>query len=891
VIDLQYWLDTPERLKKRNQRIAYASAATLLAAGGVWGFFFAGETSASLSNLKVTASGVAFTFDGTTAHVPAAALPALVLTADIKGKPGDPVVEVDGHARASKSELKHDQLIVTTDLHDVPDGPHSLSLQASASAAPANLTLDVDRAPPDVGVISVAGAVVTPSGVFSNSESPEIVVALNEPANHIAELFAVTATGVRSPGEREKGSDRWVIQGTAKTDGPVAFDVVVHDLAGNETKRHFAYVRDVKKPIVSLDDLFPSLAYKDIKSVTGLWVREADGSSMRLHSSEPADVSVVFGAAPAVTRHVDESGEADIEIPHVPAAGFATKVVVRDVAGNETVNEFPLGVMPDLIRVMGNNEQTLAVKGDGAERPTIVVIRTYPLGDGFQLWSERLRAADGSETPDSARAALRLTQINATNEGKVLVFAVEPTSLPDGVYRITASVSDRVKDVQPLTMTVDSASPTVESIEVVDATSHRPVAPGAYALGQDVVVTAVVSDLSLSRIDLGGVKPDGELVPGRGTYRFAVHLASEGLTTLTLSLADAAGHHVEQPVNVLADWTDPEIVALDAPVEGGSFTDKQSVEFRGHCSEANYTLRIEGLPGSEPLTANCLTADFTQPFVLTPTDGLVAVNVFVQDPSGRTSKPRTVHLSVKHVTTDLPDEVTWTDAVRVPMEKVMPGDVVIGGRVRAVGLVFVDKCEVTNAEYRAFLEATAGRHGDWCHAEEPKGWDHTPSAATWKDPKWNADDLPVVNVAYWDAFAFAKWSGRRLPSEAEWVKAAAKAKSPRETELRSWPPFGPDDEWKNGVVVTAEWAKGPVSALTGGDVSPVGCLHMGGNVAEWVDLPETVDGSPAGTRGGSWFFSKRAADVRNTPAKAFDRSFRANTIGLRCAVDASRVQP
>jgi formylglycine-generating enzyme required for sulfatase activity len=66
---------------------------------------------------------------------------------------------------------------------------------------------------------------------------------------------------------------------------------------------------------------------------------------------------------------------------------------------------------------------------------------------------------------------------------------------------------------------------------------------------------------------------------------------------------------------------------------------------------------------------------------------------------------------------------------------------------------------------------------------------------------------------------------------------------------------------------------------------------MGGNVAEWVDLPEPVDGSPAGTRGGSWFFSKRAADVRNTPAKAFDRSFRANTIGLRCAVDASRVQP
>ena len=151
--------------------------------------------------------------------------------------------------------------------------------------------------------------------------------------------------------------------------------------------------------------------------------------------------------------------------------------------------------------------------------------------------------------------------------------------------------------------------------------------------------------------------------------------------------------------------------------------------------------------------------------------------------------------------------------------------------------------------------------------------------------------LPVVNVAWWDAYAFAAWSGRRLPTEAEWVKAAAKSRAPGETELRMWPPFAAGEEWKNGVVVTADWAKAPVSALTGDDVSPVGCLHMGGNVSEWVELPEAIDGSTAGTRGGSWFFSRRAADVRDTPAKAWDRSFRANTIGFRCAVDAAQVRP
>ena len=67
---------------------------------------------------------------------------------------------------------------------------------------------------------------------------------------------------------------------------------------------------------------------------------------------------------------------------------------------------------------------------------------------------------------------------------------------------------------------------------------------------------------------------------------------------------------------------------------------------------------------------------------------------------------------------------------------------------------------------------------------------------------------------------------------------------------------------------------------------------MGGNVSEWIDLRSAVNGATtAGTRGGNWFFSRVAANVKKTPAKPWDRSFRANTIGLRCAVDAELVQP
>src|SRR5207244_1271040 len=142
--------------------------------------------------------------------------------------------------------------------------------------------------------------------------------------------------------------------------------------------------------------------------------------------------------------------------------------------------------------------------------------------------------------------------------------------------------------------------------------------------------------------------------------------------------------------------------------------------------------------------------------------------------------------------------------------------------------------EVTNAQYRAFLAAVKAQGDEaWRHPDQPKGWDHAPMSATWGDAKWNADGLPVVGVSYWDACAFAKWSGRRLPTEAEWVKAAAKSTAKGEVELRQWPPFCGGEEWRDGVLATSESVKGPVPAdgpvTQGGvdDVSPAGCLHMG----------------------------------------------------------------
>jgi len=183
---------------------------------------------------------------------------------------------------------------------------------------------------------------------------------------------------------------------------------------------------------------------------------------------------------------------------------------------------------------------------------------------------------------------------------------------------------------------------------------------------------------------------------------------------------------------------------------------------------------------------------------------------------------------------------------------------------------YLDKTEVTNSEYQKYCRATG-----------------YPPPPHWPGGKFADTDanVPVTHIHWWEARAYATWAGKRLPTEAEWEKAA------RGTDERVFP-WGKD--WVAGNVVTNVLRPQEVGTKPGG-ASPYGALDMAGNVFEWVnDWYQAYPNAPHkfpdfGTqykiiRGGAFFGF-------DTVARTYYRSVtypdtRSEWVGFRCAKDA-----
>ncbi|MBN2126101.1 MAG: SUMF1/EgtB/PvdO family nonheme iron enzyme [Deltaproteobacteria bacterium] len=186
---------------------------------------------------------------------------------------------------------------------------------------------------------------------------------------------------------------------------------------------------------------------------------------------------------------------------------------------------------------------------------------------------------------------------------------------------------------------------------------------------------------------------------------------------------------------------------------------------------------------------------------------------------------------------------------------------------------FIDRYPVTNQAYRAFLKDTGH-----------------PEPLYWADPQFNSPMQPVVGVTWEDAAEYARWVKKRLPTEAEWEKAA------RGEEGLMYP-WG--NEFMSGManVDFVMTQTSPVDQYPSGG-SSYGCLDMIGNVWEWcqdwfddkyyaVGPSENPQGPKKGMkktiRGAAW--DTISFNARNAFRFFADPLTKSQTIGFRCAID------
>jgi serine/threonine-protein kinase len=226
---------------------------------------------------------------------------------------------------------------------------------------------------------------------------------------------------------------------------------------------------------------------------------------------------------------------------------------------------------------------------------------------------------------------------------------------------------------------------------------------------------------------------------------------------------------------------------------------------------------------------------------------------------------------------------------------------------------WIDQTDVTNAMYAAFVQATGyktdAEKGGWGWAFTNNAWNKV-NGADWQHPQGTGSSLqgldnhPVVLVSWADSQAYCKWAGRRLPTEAEWEKAARGTDGrlfpwgdqPPAANLLNFADKNLPLDWTDKSANDGYEFTSPVGNYPAG-ASPYGALDMAGDAIQWVAdwfsakyYPTSPMDNPTGpasgdshvVRGGSW--TNDLISVRSASRSGDIPDERSASLGFRCAV-------
>jgi len=245
------------------------------------------------------------------------------------------------------------------------------------------------------------------------------------------------------------------------------------------------------------------------------------------------------------------------------------------------------------------------------------------------------------------------------------------------------------------------------------------------------------------------------------------------------------------------------------------------------------------------------------------------------------------------------NRITGKDGAPMSIMALIPaGEFSMGSDYMGLGYIhsvyidafYMDIYEVTNAQYGKFMDATGHSAPDY-----------------WYDSDLNAPDQPVVGVSWYDAVAYAEWAGKRLPTEAEWERAA---RGGLVGKRYPWGDEAPDADGVYKANYTNPWngaTDGYRYTAPVGRFPPngYGLYDMAGNAwewcADWYDPKYYADspyknplgpdsGSYRTIRGGSWCNAAYALRVANRsigdPSHTYYGIGFGCGIGFRCVQDA-----